>query len=243
MTYYTSCTHIGAVINREAAVNLVYYFFCNFRIQILWPGRETNERLLRCECTHKRNRKKWEVRGGGDSRHGDDDNPGHVSMGFLFYTTYGLQRDIHKHKESNVWVIFTICLADSRQSCWYRSLQIKKMQGALILEGGVTWKTLEKKWTFSISVWSRLSSSKSRVLIRDQEFFNVLWITYDGWEIKKKQPCKLFSTALTLHNMLTPIWPSHFTKNKIKISSEWGYKVPYVLFHCNWKFLINILEL
>lgn len=74
-------------INREAAVNLVYYFFCNLGIQNLWQGREINVWPL--QITHAQRERSRVVRGeglrdGGDSHHGDDNNPGHVQMVFWF---------------------------------------------------------------------------------------------------------------------------------------------------------------
>lgn len=71
----------------RAAVNLVYYSFCNFRIQILWQGWEMNEWALQSErhrlpTQSERVAGRERAGGGGGSRHGDDDNPGHAQMVF-----------------------------------------------------------------------------------------------------------------------------------------------------------------
>lgn len=44
--------HVSTLEQRSIgrdAVNLLYYFFCNFRIQILWQGWETNEWVQQSE--------------------------------------------------------------------------------------------------------------------------------------------------------------------------------------------------
>lgn len=70
----------------RAAVNLVYYSFCNFRIQILWQGWEMNEWAPQSERhrlpTRRERERSERAGGGGGSRHGDDDNPGHAQMVF-----------------------------------------------------------------------------------------------------------------------------------------------------------------
>lgn len=65
--------------------------------------------------------------GGGGSRHGDDDNPGHAQMVFLFSPMYaGLLRDVDKYKQNNVWLIFSVCLAESRKTWRNGGLKIKR---------------------------------------------------------------------------------------------------------------------
>lgn len=82
--------HVSTLEQRSigrAAVNLVYYSLCNFRIQILWWGWEMNEWELqskRYRLPTQRERVAWKEKegGGGGSHHGDDDNPGHAQMVF-----------------------------------------------------------------------------------------------------------------------------------------------------------------
>lgn len=40
--FYKSCEQIGAAINKESCSQFIYYSFCDFRIQILWPGWKMN---------------------------------------------------------------------------------------------------------------------------------------------------------------------------------------------------------
>lgn len=84
--------HVSTLEQRSigrAAVNLVYYSFCNFGIQILWQGWEMNEWVQQSERhrlpTERQTEAKREEAGAeGGSHHGDDDNPGHAQM--VFYS-------------------------------------------------------------------------------------------------------------------------------------------------------------
>lgn len=58
---------------------------------------------------------------GGGSRHGDA-----IILDMLkwcFFFSFLTQRDARK--QSNVWLIFNVCLADSRQTCRHKGLKIK----------------------------------------------------------------------------------------------------------------------